>query len=163
MIFKQHSSQRASYQQSTLVKLLLKSFGAIILLVGLLNIYFAGGERSLPFWVVGIISALGWHAVFGSFRVRIDLAEQIIELKATALMPIFKRRYSLAGARGFRVVSTGASTRPYSVVLVTREGQQITISNAKHQGDAVITARQFAEFCRLPWVDDINLSASTGS
>jgi len=160
MIFKQHSSQRASYQQSMLVKLLLKSFGAIILLVGVLNIYFAGGEKSLPFWVVGIITALGWHAVFGSFAVRIDLATNMIELKASALMPIFKRRYSLAGARGFRVVSSGASTRPYVVVLVTREGEQIAISNAKHQRDALITARQFAEFCRLPWVDDINASAT---
>jgi len=163
MIFIQHSPQLASYQPSALVKLLLKSFGGIILLVGLLNIYFSGGERSLPFWVVGIITALGWHAVFGNFRVRIDLTDQMIELKATALMPIFNRRYSLVGARGFRVVSTGASTRPYSVLLVTREGQQITISNAKHQGDAVITARQFVEFCRLPWVDDINPSCSTGS
>jgi len=160
MMFKQHSSQRASYQQSMLVTLLLKSFGAIILLMGVLNMYFAGGEKSLPFWVVGIITALGWHAVFGSFAVRIDLAARRIELKASALIPIFKRRYSLGGARGFRVVSSGASTRPYTVVLVTREGQQIAISNAKHQADALITARQFAEFCRLPWVDDINAPAT---
>ncbi|WP_046005565.1 hypothetical protein [Pseudoalteromonas rubra] len=156
MIFKKHTPHLATYQKSAIVSFLLKPLGAIILFVGLLNIYFAAGEKSLPFWAIGIIAGIGWHATFGNYRVRVDLAEQMLELKASALMPIFKRRYELAGARGFRVVSSGASTRPYSVVLVTREGLQVAISNSKHQRDAVTTAREFAEFTGLPVIENIS-------
>lgn len=156
MIFKKHSSQLATYQKPNAVNLLLKPLGMIILLVGLLNIYFAAGEKSLPFWAVGIITGIGWHAAFGSYRVRVDLSNQILELKASALLPIFKRRYGLTGARGFRVVSTGATARPYSIVLVTRDGQQIAISNLKYQADAAITARDFAEFTGLPVIENIS-------
>lgn len=156
MILKKYSPRLAIYQRSMMVNVLLKPFGAVILLVGLLNIYFAAGEKSLPFWVIGIITGIGWIAVFGGYRVRLDLENKFIELKASSLMPIFKRRYCLAGARGFRVVNCGAGTLPYSVVFVTRAGEQIAISNMKYRGNAIVAARDFAEFTGLPVVEKID-------
>lgn len=155
MIFKVHSPNRASYRQDLFSRILLSGLGAVILLVGLLNIYFAAGPGDLPFWAIGLITTLGWHATFTHYRVRVNLQTRKIVLKASSIYPIFYREYNLNDVLGFRVISRGAKNLPYQVVMVCKNGEQVAVSNLRYPAYAKLVAQEFADFTHLPVTVDM--------
>jgi len=155
MILKVHSPKRATYRQYLLSRVLLSGLGVIILLVGVLNIYFAASPGGLPFWAIGLITTLGWHATFASYRVRFDLDARKIVLKAFSLYPIFNRAYDLNEVLGFRLISRGAKNLPYQIVMVCKNGEQVALSNIRYPTHAKYIAQQFADFTGLPLTVDM--------
>lgn len=155
MILKAHSPERATYRQYLLARILLSGLGAIILFVGGLNIYFAASPGGLPFWAIGLITALGWHATFAGYRVKLDLQTQKVVLNASSIYPIFNREYDLNDVLGFRVISRGAKNLPYQVVMVCKNGQQVALSNLRYPVYAKQVAQDFADFTGLPVTVDL--------
>lgn len=155
MNFKVHSPRRARYQQHALARFMLSGLGAIFLSAGALNIYFAASPGGLPFWAIGLITALGWHATFARFWVGIDLDKGHIVLKASSLYPIFCREYGLSQVLGFRVICQSGRSQPYQVVMVCKNGEQATVCSFRHRGDAKHVAQQFSDFARLPLTVDM--------
>lgn len=155
MIFKVHSPERATYRQYLLARVLLSGLGAVILFVGVLNIYFAAGSGGLPFWAIGLITTLGWHATFTGYRVKVDLQTRKIVLNASSIYPIFNREYDLNNVLGFRVISRGVKNLPYQVVMVCKNGEQVVISNIRYPAYAKKVAQAFADFTHLPVTVDM--------
>ncbi|GHF77932.1 hypothetical protein [Thalassotalea marina] len=154
-MFKVLSDSKGIYRPLTRVKLLVMLVSAFIFIIGLMNVYFADGNKDLPIWATGFFCWLGWVGLFTRYHCQFDLAKGEVRAKASSLFPIFERRYNLAQVKGFRALARTGMQRDYCVYMVLNNNTHVVIANLPGRAIAASECEKIAEFTQKPL--EINL------